>query len=267
MKYCRFELDGTAHYGLLESVAGREMITRIFTGASDEAPLPDEDGPSKKISPVALDEASLLAPARPSKVVCIGRNYREHAAEFGNPVPTELMIFLKPPTSILDPGAAIRRPAKLSERVDYEGELAIIIGQECRKLAADQDVREFIRGYSCLNDVTARDLQRKDGQWTRGKGFDTFCPVGPLVTDEVDPWAGLEVETRVNGAVKQHGTTTDLVFPVDAIIRFISNVMTLLPGDLIATGTPEGVGPIVAGDTVEVSVSGIGTLSNPVVDD
>jgi 2-keto-4-pentenoate hydratase/2-oxohepta-3-ene-1,7-dioic acid hydratase in catechol pathway len=131
----------------------------------------------------------------------------------------------------------------------------------------DEDVKPYIRGYTCLNDVTARDLQRKDGQWTRGKGFDTFCPVGPMVNDELDPWAGLMVESRVNGEVRQHGTTKDFIFPLDVIVRYISRVMTLFPGDLIATGTPEGVGSLNAGDVVEISVEGVGTLSNPVVDE
>ena len=140
------------------------------------------------------------------------------------------------------PGGQVRRP-KISERVDYEGELGVVIAKKCYQLAADEDVRPYILGYTCVNDVTARDLQKKDGQWTRAKGFDTFCPVGPLVTNEIDPWAGIAVETRVNGEVRQQGNTRDFIFPLDVVIRYISQVMTLLPGDLIPTGTPQGVGP------------------------
>ena len=158
----------------------------------------------------------------------------------------------------------VRRP-NIAERVDYEGELGVVIARKCYQLAADEDVRPYILGYTCVNDVTARDLQKKDGQWTRAKGFDTFCPVGPLVTNEIDPWAGIGVETRVNGAVRQQGNTRDFIFPLDAVIRYISQVMTLLPGDLIPSGTPQGVGPVVAGEVMEVTVEGIGTLRNPVV--
>jgi 2-keto-4-pentenoate hydratase/2-oxohepta-3-ene-1,7-dioic acid hydratase in catechol pathway len=155
---------------------------------------------------------------------------------------------------------------KISARVDHEGELGVVIGKTCRNLKVDEDVRPYILGYTCVNDVTARDLQNKDGQWTRAKGFDTFCPVGPVVTDSVDPWAGVEVETRVNGKTKQQGNTREFIFALDVVIRHIAQVMTLLPGDLIATGTPSGVGPLLAGDTVEVIVHGVGTLRNPVSD-
>ena len=159
----------------------------------------------------------------------------------------------------------MRRP-KISERVDYEGELGVVIGKTCYQPAGDADIRQYILGYTCVNDVTARDLQSKDGQWSRAKGFDTFCPVGPLVTDELDPWAGVNVETRVNGAIRQQGNTRDLIFSLDVLIRHIAQAMTLFPGDLIATGTPSGVGPVVAGDVIEVSVEGVGTLRNPVAD-
>jgi 2-keto-4-pentenoate hydratase/2-oxohepta-3-ene-1,7-dioic acid hydratase in catechol pathway len=150
--------------------------------------------------------------------------------------------------------------------VDHEGELGVVIGKRCRNLQPDEDIRPYILGYTCINDVTARDLQNKDGQWSRAKGFDTFCPVGPLVTDELDPWAGVGVETRVNGELRQQGNTRDFIFPLDVVIRHIAQVMTLFPGDLIATGTPKGVGPLNAGDVVEVSVQGIGTLRNSVSD-
>ncbi len=222
--------------------------------------------PSKRMDHLPLAQTALLAPVQPSKIVCIGRNYREHAAELGHDVPVEPLIFLKPPSSLLAPGGEVRRP-KISERVDYEGELGVVIGRTCHKLSADEDVRPYILGYTCVDDVTARDLQNKDGQWSRAKGFDTFCPVGPVVADEIDPWAGVGVETRVNGEIRQQGNTRDFIFPLDVVIRHISQVMTLLPGDLIATGTPKGVGPVVAGDVIEVKVEGVGTLRNPVVDD
>jgi 2-keto-4-pentenoate hydratase/2-oxohepta-3-ene-1,7-dioic acid hydratase in catechol pathway len=264
MKYCRFQLDNEPHYGLVESVGGQEQITRIFLKPPQNAGGDLEDVPTRRMEHLALAEAELLAPVSPSKIVCVGRNYREHAAELGNEVPTEPLIFLKPPSSLLAPGAQVRRP-RIAERVDHEGELGVVIAKKCCQLAADEDVRPYILGYTCVNDVTARDLQKKDGQWTRAKGFDTFCPVGPLVTNEIDPWAGIAVETRVNGVVRQQGNTRDFIFPVDVVIRYISQVMTLLPGDLIPTGTPQGVGPVLAGETMEVMVEGIGTLSNPVV--
>jgi 2-keto-4-pentenoate hydratase/2-oxohepta-3-ene-1,7-dioic acid hydratase in catechol pathway len=265
MKYCRFQLDDHAEYGLVESIAGKEEITRrILKSPYEGGDL--EDLPSKAVSRIPLDGARLLVPVEPSKIVCVGRNYREHAAELGNEVPLEPLIFLKPPSSLLASGQTIRRP-RISERTDYEGELAAVIGRPCYKPAADEDLRPYVLGYTALNDFTARDLQRKDGQWTRGKGFDTFCPVGPVVTDEIDPWAGVEVETRVNGEVRQHGNTRDFVFPLDVILRYIAAVMTLVPGDLVATGTPEGVGPVIAGDVVEITIGGMGTLRNPVADE
>lgn len=263
MKYCRFQLNNQAHYGLVESVAGVEQITRLLLNPPDDANGDLEDLPTKRMDHLALVEAALLAPVRPSKIVCVGRNYRDHAAELGNEAPVEPLIFFKPPSSLLAPGAVVRRP-KISERVDYEGELGVVIAKNCYQLGPDEDVRPYILGYTGVNDVTARDLQNKDGQWTRAKGFDTFCPVGPLVTDEIDPWAGIGVETRINGTVRQQGNTRDFIFPLDVVIRYISQVMTLAPGDLIPTGTPKGVGPVVAGDTMEVIIEGVGTLRNPV---
>jgi 2-keto-4-pentenoate hydratase/2-oxohepta-3-ene-1,7-dioic acid hydratase in catechol pathway len=264
MKYCRFELNHQPHYGLVESVAGAQQITRLFLSAPQDATGDLEDVPTRRMDHLSLAEASLLAPVFPSKIVCVGRNYREHAAELGNEGPTEPLLFFKPPSSLLAPGGRVRRPRQ-AERVDYEGELGVVIAKKCYQLASDEDVRPHILGYTCVNDVTARDLQKKDGQWTRAKGFDTFCPVGPLVTDEIDPWAGIDVETRVNGSVRQQGNTRDFIFPLDVVIRYISQVMTLLPGDLISSGTPQGVGPVVAGETMEVIVEGIGTLTNPVI--
>jgi 2-keto-4-pentenoate hydratase/2-oxohepta-3-ene-1,7-dioic acid hydratase in catechol pathway len=263
MKFCRFQLDGQAHYGLVESVAGNDVITRRLL----RAPAGDgKDLPSQPTEPRPLREAVLLTPVNPSKIVCIGRNYREHAAELGNEVPSEPLIFLKPPSSLLPSGGTIIRP-KLSQRLDHEGELAVVIGKACHKLRGDDDVHPYILGCTCLNDVTARDLQKKDGQWTRGKGFDTFCPVGPVVSDEADPWGGLAVQTRVNGQTRQDGNIRDFIFPIDVVIRYISQVMTLVPGDLISTGTPGGVGPLLAGDVVQVTVEGVGTLINTVMDE
>jgi 2-keto-4-pentenoate hydratase/2-oxohepta-3-ene-1,7-dioic acid hydratase in catechol pathway len=202
---------------------------------------------------------------QPSKIVCVGRNYREHAAELGNDVPQEPLLFFKPPSSLLRPGGTILRP-KVSTHTDYEGELGVVMARRCHQLAEDDDVRPYILGYTCVNDFTARDLQRKEPQWVRGKGFDTFCPVGPVVADGLDPWAGIQVETRVNGEVRQSGNTRDFIFALDVLIRYISHIMTLEPGDLIATGTPKGVGPLQAGDAVEVSIEAIGQLRNPVAD-
>src|SRR2546423_152527 len=265
MKYCRFQLSSRPQYGLVETVAGREEITRLLVNPPEDSDGDMEDVPTKRMEPVSLAEATLLAPIRSSKIVCVGRNYREHAAEFGHDAPIEPLIFLKPPSALLAPGGQIRRP-KISERVDHEGELGVLVARTCHKVRPDEDVHPYILGYTCVNDVTARDLQKKDGQWTRGKGFDTFCPVGPVVVDGLDPWAGVDVDARVNGQVKQQGNTLDFIFSLDAIIRYIAQVMTLLPGDLIATGTPSGVGPLVAGDKVEIIVAGIGSLENLVSD-
>jgi len=266
MRYCRFQLKGQDHYGLVEPMAGRDSIVRILLTPPEEANGDMESLRTRRIDPIALDEAALLPPVRPSKIVCIGRNYREHAAELGHDVPKEPLIFLKATSALLPPGGVIRRP-KISDRVDFEGEFGIVIGKTCYQPAADADIKQFILGYTCVNDVTARDLQNKDGQWSRAKGFDTFCPVGPIVTDEIDPWSGIGVETRVNGQVRQQGNTRDLIFTLDVVIRHIAQAMTLFPGDLIPSGTPSGVGPLQPGDNVEVTVEGIGTLRNAVVND
>lgn len=260
MQYCRFETEHGPQYGEVTQRNGELWVERILTPPSEDSFLKPFTG---TFAPCALRDVKLLAPVTPSKIVCIGRNYRDHAAELGNEVPAEPLIFLKPPSAILAPGATIRMPA-ISRRVDFEGELGIVIGRTCHKLKADEDVRPYIRGYTVVNDVTARDLQKSDGQWTRGKGFDTFCPVGPIVTDMIDPDAGIRVTTRLNGAIKQQGSTIDLIFPIATLVRYISAAMTLFPGDLIPTGTPAGVGPMQPGDVVEVEIEGIATLSNPV---
>ena len=266
MKYCRFQQNGGEQYGLVESVAGRDEITRVLVTLPEEVDGDMDDLRTKRMEHVVLADAVLLPPVRPSKIICVGRNYREHAAELGNEVPTEPLIFFKPTTALNSPGGTIRRP-RISTHTDYEGELGVVISKSCYKVGDDEDVRSYILGYTCIDDFTARDLQKKDSQWTRAKGFDTFCPVGPIVTDEIDPFAGVGVKTTVNGEVRQDGNTRDFIFGLDAVIRYISQIMTLLPGDLIATGTPKGVGPAVGGDVIEVSVEGVGTLRNPVVDE
>lgn len=206
--------------------------------------------------------ARLLPPCSPSKIVCVGRNYAEHAKEMGADVPAEPTIFLKPPSSLIASGDPIVYP-RLTQRLDYEGELGVVMGRRARNVKS-ADAAEYISGYTPVNDVTARDLQRKDGQWTRGKGFDTTCPVGPVIVTDLDT-SHLTVQTRVNGAIRQDGNTRDLLFGIDVMMRFMAEVMTLLPGDIIATGTPAGIGPMVPGDMVEVYVEGIGTLRNWVV--
>lgn len=208
-------------------------------------------------------QVRLLAPVLPSKIIAVGKNYAEHAKEMGGDVPAEPMIFLKPSTSVIGPGEPICIPWQ-SEQVEHEAELAVVIGRLCRDVPEDR-VHEVVLGYTCANDVTARDLQRADGQWGRAKGFDSFCPLGPWVETSLDADDAL-VECRVNGAVRQSASTADMVHGVVDLVAWISSVMTLLPGDVILTGTPAGVGPITVGDEVSVSIDGIGTLTNPVVE-
>ncbi len=212
-----------------------------------------------------LADVRLLTPVvGSSKVVCVGRNYADHIEEMGTQRPAEPIIFLKPSTAVCGPGDPIRRPVAISDRVDYEGELAVVIGRISADVPAER-AAEVIFGYTCANDVTARDLQAKDGQWTRAKGFDTFCPLGPWVETDIDP-ADLALSTTLNGEVKQQSRTSLLLHDVPALIAFVSAVMTLLPGDVLLTGTPAGVGPMGEGDEVAVTIEGIGTLTNPVVD-
>ncbi len=199
----------------------------------------------------------------PSKIVCVGRNYADHAAELGNEVPKDPLLFLKAPSAVIFDGDKIVLPP-FSRQVEHEGELAIVIGRKCARLDEDEDAFAFVRGYTCVNDVTARDLQKSDGQFARAKSFDTFCPIGPVVETELDT-TDLRVVTRVNGEVRQEGRTSQMVFGVEFLIRYISNMMTLLPGDVIATGTPSGVGALNVGDICEVEIEGIGTLKNSVV--
>ncbi len=276
MKFCRFlGMDGS-RFGLVENRDGRDFIISELgspqmqisgAGVPEQIVLP-EAGSGKTIAePFPLERAKLLTPFPiVSKIMCVGRNYAAHVRELAHEMPTEPLIFSKPPSALLAPGGEIVRP-KLSKRVDYEGELGILIGRRCHKMKDGESAKEYILGYTIVNDVTARDLQNIDGQWTRAKGFDTFCPFGPIVNTELDPWSGIQVQTRVNGQLHQDGNTRDMMFNIDRIVHNISQFCTLLPGDLIATGTPEGVGPLQSGDVVEVSVEGIGTLRNTVVDE
>jgi len=199
----------------------------------------------------------------PSKIVCVGRNYAEHAAELGNEVPKEPLLFLKAPSALIRDGEAIVIPSQ-SVQVEHEGELAVVVGRECKNLADGEDPFQYVQGYTCLNDVTARDLQKKDGQFARAKSFDTFCPIGPWIETELDV-SDLAVTCRVNGGLKQSGRTSQMVFPVDFLIRYISRQMTLKAGDVIATGTPSGVSKLNPGDLCEVEIEGIGTLKNSVI--
>jgi 2-keto-4-pentenoate hydratase/2-oxohepta-3-ene-1,7-dioic acid hydratase in catechol pathway len=210
-----------------------------------------------------LADVRLLAPVLPSKVIAIGKNYADHVREMGGEPPPEPVIFLKPSTAVIGPRDPIVYPAELSERVDFEGELAVVIGRLCRQVPAAR-VPEVIFGYTCANDVTARDLQAKDGQWARAKGFDTFCPLGPWIQTDIDP-ADLELTTVVNGEIRQNARTSQLMHGVTALVSYVSAVMTLLPGDVLLTGTPAGVGPLKEGDEVSVTIENIGTLTNGVI--
>ena len=261
MRIARFSgPDGSVSFGVVDGVGpggeddGSGTITPVLGhpfGALEVA------GP-----PVPLSGVRLLAPVLPSKIVAVGKNYAAHAQEMGGEVPLEPMIFLKPSTAVIGPGDPITLPEQ-SERVEHEAELAVVIGRLCSEVPIRR-VPEVVLGYTCANDVTARDLQATDGQWGRAKGFDTFCPLGPWIETELDPTA-VGVRCTVNGEVRQDGTTADLVRGVAELVAWISNVMTLLPGDVILTGTPAGVGPLVDGDSVSVSLSSIGTLTNRVV--
>jgi 2-keto-4-pentenoate hydratase/2-oxohepta-3-ene-1,7-dioic acid hydratase in catechol pathway len=250
VRTCRFTRAGQERYGVVE---GNEV--RALTAAPWEGGLPE--GPRHPFS-----EVTLLAPVRPSKVVCVGRNYRAHAKELGNEVPKEPLLFIKPSTAILGPMEEIRIP-EASKEVHHEAELAAVIGRTLTRGSA-VDARESIFGWTCLNDVTARDIQRAESHFTRAKSYDTFCPVGPVVETNLDPMDQVVI-CRVNGEQRQRGSTRDMVVDPYALVGFISHVMTLLPGDLVSTGTPEGVGPIRRGDWVEIEVSGVGVLKNPVV--
>ena len=250
MRTCRFRRAGREHYGVVEGSSVRALTAEPWAGGLAE-------GPS-----YALSEVSLIAPVVPSKVVCVGRNYRAHAQELGNVVPKEPLIFIKPSTSVIGPDAAIHVP-EVSKEVHHEAELAAVMGRTLTRAATAVEAKAAVFGWTCLNDVTARDIQRAEAHFTRAKGFDTFCPLGPVVETELDPM-DVTVTCRMNGEQRQRGSTRDMVFDAYLLIAFVSQVMTLLPGDVVSTGTPEGVGAFRRGDWVEVEVSGIGVLKNPV---
>jgi 2-keto-4-pentenoate hydratase/2-oxohepta-3-ene-1,7-dioic acid hydratase in catechol pathway len=273
MKYCRFRFENQITYGSVEERGGEAWIVDLAAAPEEDlafhlaharalaAKELVTDPAGFDFEPLPLSEAELLTPVTPSKIICVGRNYRDHAKELGNEVPSEPLLFFKPPSSLLAHKGVVMMPPQ-AERVDFEGELALVIRRRASKLAANADWRNYVRGYTIANDVTARDLQKKDGQWTRAKGFDTFCAVGPLVSGEVDPEKGLTVETRVNGELRQRGSTLDFIFSIPELLTYITAAITLEPGDLLLTGTPAGVGPLKAGDQVDVAIDGLGVLSN-----
>jgi 2-keto-4-pentenoate hydratase/2-oxohepta-3-ene-1,7-dioic acid hydratase in catechol pathway len=267
MRYCRFIFEGRTHYGKVEGRGGEPWVVDLAEAPEEDLAFRLEHLRSTSWSfdfePMPLAMADLLPPVTPSKIVCVGRNYREHAQELGNEVPKEPLLFFKPPSSLLKPGGVVKLP-RLSERVDYEGELALVIGKRVRNFDDTADWRSVVRGFTLANDISARDLQKKDGQWTRAKGFDTFCPLGPLVSDELDLDRGVTIETRLNGELRQHGSTADFIFSLPEVLAAITAAMTLEPGDLILTGTPAGVGQLKPGDQVAVSMAGLGVLANTV---
>jgi 2-keto-4-pentenoate hydratase/2-oxohepta-3-ene-1,7-dioic acid hydratase in catechol pathway len=251
MRIVRFEFQGRTGYGILEG----EKISVLWGTPYDGLRNVSGEG-------MSLPEVTLLAPCEPTKIVALGLNYRDHAAEFGHPLPEEPLLFMKPSTAVIGPDEDIVYPA-MSRQVDYEAELAVVIGRTCRFVKAE-DFRDYVLGYTCINDVTARDLQKKDGQFTRSKSFDTFAPLGPWIETAIPDPDNLTVEAYLNGERRQHGNTRDMVFGVATLVSFISRIMTLMPGDLLATGT-SGIGPMREGDVVEVRVDGIGSLRNRVV--
>jgi 2-keto-4-pentenoate hydratase/2-oxohepta-3-ene-1,7-dioic acid hydratase in catechol pathway len=259
MKLCRFQpkekSGATARQEVLQGVISGDTVRQVSGDILGKWEMTSRSWP--------LADVKLLPPVAPSKIVCLGRNYLDHAAEFNNAPPKEPLIFLKPPSSLLAPDDPIVLLPEV-QRIDFEGELAVIISRECRQLRDGADFRPYVAGYTLLNDVSARDYQALDKQWTRAKSFDTFCPLGPVLETEFDVAHGT-IETLLNGARKQYAPLTAMLFPIDVIIPWVSRVMTLLPGDVIATGTPAGVGPMKAGDVVEVVIPGIGTLRNPCV--
>jgi 2-keto-4-pentenoate hydratase/2-oxohepta-3-ene-1,7-dioic acid hydratase in catechol pathway len=246
--------SGGFAFGVVEGDPGVEQVTVVAGHPFGDLTLTDVVVP--------LAGVRLLSPVLPSKVVAIGKNYADHAREMGGEPPAEPVIFLKPSTSVIGPRSAISYPA-LSTRVDFEGELAVVIGRLCRDVSVER-AGEVVLGYTCANDVTARDLQKADGQWARAKGFDTFCPLGPWIVTDIDA-SDLAITTTVNGEVKQDARTSLLLHDVAKLVAFVTAVMTLLPGDVILTGTPAGVGPLRPGDDVSVTIEGIGTLTNTVV--
>lgn len=266
MKLCRFQLKDYAaqHSGLTPRQAYEASHAGILEGGAVHEISGDLWGSRERTGrKFPVDQVQFLTPSWPSKIICMARNYVDHAKEMGSDLPKQPVIFSKPQSSIIAPGDPIVL-ARISKRVDFEGEIAFVIGRRCYHPKPSEDIRQYIAGYTCLNDVTARDLQRLDGQFFRGKGFDTFCPFGPVLETE-HPTPETLIETYVNGTMRQSAHLSDLVFSIDVIFHWIVEAMTLEPGDVVATGTPAGVGPLAAGDVVEVRIGGIGWLSNPVV--
>lgn len=261
-RFVRYSLDKSAAPTLTDAAGARYGL--LLEGDERIQPVGSLFDPAPAGETVAVADVRLLPAAGPSKIVCVGRNYAEHAKELGNDIPTEPLIFLKPPSSLVADGDGVVYP-KLSSNLHYEGELGLIISKRARNVKAE-DWREYVWGYTCVNDVTARDLQRKDGQWTRGKGFDTFCPTGrwAVPAAEVD-FESLRVETWLDGKCVQGAPVTNMIFPPGAILAYVTQFLTLEPGDLIATGTPEGVGPMQVGSTVRVTVAGVGQVENTIV--
>ncbi|NQT95636.1 MAG: fumarylacetoacetate hydrolase family protein [Candidatus Omnitrophica bacterium] len=251
MKITRFQHNESIEYGVIESGRIHLIDGSVF---SEEIAYKDEYA--------ELDRVKLLSPVVPSKVVCVGLNYKDHAKELSMPIPEEPIIFLKPPSSLIGPGENILYPSSVN-RLDYEAELAIVIKKYTKSILSDRS-SQHILGYTALNDVTARDLQKKDGQWTRAKSFDTFCPVGPYIATDLDA-DDLHIELNVNGQIKQSSSTSNMIFGVDFLVSFISGVMSLMPGDIIATGTPKGVGSLSRGDKIELIIEGIGSLKNQII--
>lgn len=250
MKFVRFDRPEGPRWGVLK---GEDVLTL------SKAPYESLEYDGEKLS---LSQCRLLAPCEPTKIVCVGKNYSEHAREMGSEPPGFPVLFIKGLNTLNRPEGAVHAP-DFVERLDYEGELAVVIKRRAKNIKA-KSFADFVLGYTCLNDVTARDVQQHDGQWTRGKSMDGFCPVGPWVTDEVEP-EGLELTTRLNGKIVQRGNTAEFITAVPQLLEFITASMTLEPGDVVATGTPAGIGPMIPGDQVEVSIEGIGTLKNEVI--
>ena len=259
MRIALFAHPGGRAFGAVEGPAGTDDPEAMTIAELEGVPFSGIRYTGERWS---LADVELLPPILPSKVVGVGRNYAAHAAELGNDVPSAPLLFLKPPTAITGPGAPIRLPID-SKQVEHEAELAVVIGGRGARAVSREDAMKSVFGFTCANDVTARDQQRSDVQFTRAKGYDSFCPIGPWIETDLD-WADLGVQALVNGVVKQDGRTKDMIFDVPTLVSYVSHVMTLLPGDVILTGTPSGVGPIVAGDSVSVRIEGLGTLTNPV---
>jgi len=251
VKFVRFQVGSRESWGIVEN---DKTVTAVlgnpFTGWTEQKRRYD------------LTDLKLLPPASPSKVVCVGLNYRKHAAESGMEIPKEPLLFFKPPSAVIGPEEGVIY-SPLTQRLDYECELAIVFGKTAKNVPVEKAF-EYIAGFTCANDISARDLQRQDGQWARAKGMDTFCPLGPFLVNEIDP-VGLRIQTRLNGQIKQDSNTGDMVFKPDFLVHFVSRAFTMQPGDVIITGTPEGIGPMQVGDRVEVIIEKIGTLANPIV--